>query len=153
MKRRIYLFSFICFIIDFISKCLVLNIKYDIVVIPNFFSISLVRNTGAAFSSFEGYTYLLVFISILVLFYLFRYSVNKVSSNLEIVSYSLLIGGIFGNMFDRIIYGSVVDFLSFNIFEYSFPIFNFADIFICFGVLLIIIDMIRGGRNEISCGK
>lgn len=153
MKRKIYLFSFICFIIDFISKCLVLNIKYDIVVITNFFSISLVRNTGAAFSSFEGYTYVLVFISILVLFYLFRYSVNRVSSNLEIVSYSLLIGGIFGNMFDRIIYGSVVDFLSFNIFGYSFPIFNFADIFICFGVLLIIIDMIRGGCNEISCGK
>lgn len=153
MKRKIYLFSFICFIIDFISKCLVFNIKYDIVVIPNFFSICLVRNTGAAFSSFEGYTYVLVFISILVLFYLFRYSVNRVSSNLEIVSYSLLIGGIFGNMFDRIIYGSVVDFLSFNIFGYSFPIFNFADIFICFGVLLIIIDMIRGGCNEISCGK
>ena len=49
-------------------------------------------------------------------------------------------GGIFGNLMDRIIYHSVIDYLSFNIFNHNFPIFNLADICITVGVVLLIIN-------------
>ncbi len=148
MKKRIYLVSFICFVIDLVSKLFVLNNDKVITVIPNFFNIVLVKNTGAAFSSFEGFTYVFVLMAVLVLVYLFKYVFSNTLSFLEELSYSLLIGGIVGNLFDRIVYHGVIDFLSFNIFGYGFPVFNMADVFICVGVLLMIINMIRGNGNE-----
>ncbi len=148
MKKRIYLVSFICFVIDLVSKLFVLNNDKVITVIPNFFNIVLVKNTGAAFSSFEGFTYIFVLMAVLVLVYLFKYVFSNTLSFLEELSYSLLIGGIVGNLFDRIVYHGVIDFLSFNIFGYDFPVFNMADVFICVGVLLMIINMIRGNGNE-----
>ena len=148
MKKRIYLVSFICFVIDLVSKLFVLNNDKVITVIPNFFNIVLVKNTGAAFSSFEGFTYVFVLMAVLVLVYLFKYVFSNTLSFLEELSYSLLIGGIVGNLFDRIVYHGVIDFLSFNIFGYDFPVFNMADVFICVGVLLMVINMIRGNENE-----
>ena len=50
-------------------------------------------------------------------------------------------GGIIGNLFDRVLYKSVIDYLSFNIFNYSFPVFNLADIGITVGAILLIIDL------------
>lgn len=148
MKKRIYLVSFICFVIDLVSKLFVLNNDKVITVIPNFFNIVLVKNTGAAFSSFEGFTYIFVLMAVLVLVYLFKYVFSNTLSFLEELSYSLLIGGIVGNLFDRIVYHGVIDFLSFSMFGYDFPVFNMADVFICVGVLLMIINMIRGNGNE-----
>ena len=69
---------------------------------------------------------------------------------MDISIYSLLIGGILGNLFDRIIYGYVVDYLDFYFFNYNFPIFNIADICIVCSVVLIIIDTLRGGKGEIK---
>ena len=63
---------------------------------------------------------------------------------------SLLIGGIVGNLFDRIFYKEVIDFLSFNIFGYMFPVFNLADTFICIGIFIIIIKLLKGEKNENS---
>ena len=59
----------------------------------------------------------------------------------------MLIGGIFGNLIDRLFYGYVIDFLSFDIFGYKFPVFNIADIFICLGVFIIFICSL-GGKHE-----
>lgn len=64
-------------------------------------------------------------------------------STLEKISYIFLTGGIIGNLIDRIIYGYVVDYLRFIIFDYNFPIFNLADICITIGVILLIINMLR----------
>lgn len=75
-----------------------------------------------------------------IIYYLMK---NKITSKLELVSFSLIIGGSLGNLFDRIIRGYVVDFLDFRIFSYNFPIFNLADTFIVIGVLLLIINMAR----------
>ena len=55
----------------------------------------------------------------------------------------MLIGGILGNLIDRIFRGYVVDFLDFKIFGYDYPVFNFADIFITISIIFIIIDIIR----------
>ena len=65
----------------------------------------------------------------------------------EFINYSILIGGIFGNLFDRIKYGKVIDYLDFNIFGYNFPIFNFADICIVISVILLLIYNIKEGKN------
>ena len=87
----------------------------------------------------------LVLISIfaLILVYYFMLK-NKSLNKMDISIYSLLIGGILGNLFDRVIYGYVVDYLDFCIFGYNFPIFNLADVCIVISVGLIIIDSIWG---------
>ena len=74
-------------------------------------------------------------------------------SNLSIISYSLIIGGIIGNLIDRIFLNHVIDFLSFNIFGYYFPIFNIADICIVCGILLLLIDGWLGDENGIRSNK
>ena len=58
----------------------------------------------------------------------------------EFISYSVLIGGIIGNLWDRLKYGKVIDYLDFKIFGYNFPVFNFADICIVISVILLLID-------------
>ena len=63
-------------------------------------------------------------------------------TNLSIISLGLMTGGIIGNLFDRILYKSVIDYLSFNFFGYSFPVFNLADIGITVGAALLILDLI-----------
>ena len=55
----------------------------------------------------------------------------------------MLIGGITGNLLDRIVYGYVIDYLSFKIFNYNFPVFNLADVFIVVSILLILIKGIK----------
>ena len=52
-------------------------------------------------------------------------------------------GGLVGNLVDRLLYGYVIDFLSFNIFGYSFPVFNIADIGIVIGVIILIVSSFR----------
>ena len=64
--------------------------------------------------------------------------------------YGIIIGGILGNVVDRIVYGYVIDFLDFKIFVYDYPIFNFADTFIVIGIILMIIISIR---KECLCKK
>ena len=75
---------------------------------------------------------------------------NKKFDWFNIIFYSLLIGGILGNLFDRIIYGYVIDYLDFYIFGYNFPIFNVADICIVISVIMIIIDTLWRGNGEIG---
>lgn len=151
MKRKIFFISAIFFLIDLLTKVFVKSFNhYPITIIDGFFDIDMVMNDGAAFSSFRGYQFILIIIAIFVLFYIVKSIIPDVKTRLGLVSVSLLIGGIVGNLFDRIFYGKVVDFLSFNIFGYMFPVFNFADVFICCGIVLYLIDYLRGEKHEIS---
>lgn len=151
--KRIMLFSMIIFIIDQVVKLIVgfsLELNTSITVFNNFFYISNVHNYGAAFSILYGNRVFLVIVSIitLVLVYYFLLK-NKKFSWFNIIFYSLLIGGILGNLFDRIIYGYVVDYLDFYIFGYNFPIFNVADMCIVVAVILAMIDIIRSENDEV----
>lgn len=151
MKRKIFFISVIFFLIDLLTKVFVKSFdNYPITIIDGFFDIDMVMNDGAAFSSFRGYQFILIIIAIFVLFYIVKSIIPDVKTRLGLVSVSLLIGGIVGNLFDRIFYGKVVDFLSFNIFGYMFPVFNFADVFICCGIVLYLIDYLRGEKHGIS---
>ena len=83
---------------------------------------------------------LFIVIGIIAIYLIWRFFIkDKQLNNYYIVIYSMLIAGIIGNMIDRILYGYVIDYLSFNIFGYSFPIFNLADTFIVVSIIMLII--------------
>ena len=135
--------TLVFFIIDIVSKLVISNlilVNDSILIIKNFFYITYVRNTGAAWSIFSGETLGLIIVSLIIIFFIIYYiSKNKPSSKIEKIGYAMILGGSFGNLLDRIIYGYVIDFLDFNIFGYDYPIFNLADSFIFIGVVLIVI--------------
>ena len=149
--KKVVIFSLILFIIDQLTKLVVgfcIDLNTSISVIKGFFNLSNVHNYGAAFSILYGNRIFLILISIFALVFVYYFMVkNKELSKMDITIYSLLIGGILGNMFDRIVYGYVVDFFDFNIFGYAFPVFNVADICIVCSVFLILCDCLRGYNN------
>ena len=150
MKRKVYLLSILFFILDLISKLVIVNnmtLYKSINLIPNFFNLTYVKNTGAAFSILRGRQIFLIILAISILLAIIIFLKKENLNNLKIIYYSLLIGGIIGNLFDRIIYNSVIDFLDFKILGYDAPIFNLADTFIFIGVMLIIYESIKGGLN------
>lgn len=146
--KKIYIFSIIFLLIDqiikfYLNSTMILN--QSIILIKNFLNITYVYNTGAAFSLLSGNTWLLILIGIFAVigfsFYIVKLEHLK---DFDIFTYSLLLGGIFGNLFDRIMHGYVIDYISLNIFGYHFPIFNFADMCIVIGTILIFMDTIKG---------
>lgn len=151
-KQKIYSIASIVIMVDLILKFIVSSklVENDIIkVIPNFFSIYYLKNTGAAFSILQDSTPFLVILSALILLVLNNYidkekDLNKISE----ISLGMVIGGIFGNMIDRIINHSVTDFISFRIFNYNFPVFNIADIGITVGVFLLLISILKDCRKE-----
>lgn len=149
--KKICLFSILVIIIDQIIKLIVtMNLKFteSINIINNFFRITYLQNTGAAFSILSGNTIFLIIITIisLILIYFFLIK-NKKIGKIEQICYSLLIGGIIGNLIDRIRLGYVIDYLDFNIINYNYPVFNFADITIVIGIIFLIILNIRTDNN------
>ena len=134
-------------LVDFFSKYIVsklMTVNETINLIDNFFRITYVKNTGAAFSIFSNNTILVIIISIVVIgFLLFYIYKNKGNNKLENVSYAFILGGAIGNLIDRLVYGYVIDFLDFEILSYNAPIFNLADTFIVIGVILFLINTLR----------
>lgn len=125
--------------IDRVSKLFILGkmqLGESLTVINNFFHITYWENKGAAWGIFQnGRWYLITLTSIitLVLIFLLIKSKNKVFS----IALSLIIGGALGNLYDRVIRGSVTDFLDFKIFGYDFPIFNVADMSVVIGTFIL----------------
>jgi signal peptidase II len=108
--------------------------------IENILHMTLVHNTGIAFGLFKGQGLIFIIISsIAVLFFVFNifYSQYKKEalSFWYLLSFSLIIGGAAGNLFDRIVYGYVIDFIDFRIW----PVFNVADSAITIGAIIIAI--------------
>ena len=107
--------------------------------------LTFVKNTGAAFSLFENNTLLLILIGVVATVGIIIYIYKLIDmDDIDIFSYSLLLGGILGNLLDRIMHGYVIDYISLNIFGYHFPIFNFADMCIVISVILIFISAFKG---------
>ena len=146
--KNIYLFGIVFVIVDQILKIILSNkmiVNQNFIIIKNFFSIRFAHNTGAAFSILSDSRVLLAFIGIAALIGLIFYIRSlEIIDDIDAFSYALLIGGITGNLIDRIIYGYVIDYLSFNFGDYYFPIFNFADICIVGSVILIFASALKG---------
>lgn len=121
----------------------------SISIIKNILNITYVTNTGAAFSILSSNTYFLIMISLIVLTVLVLYLIKVKIDNNEKIIYGFLIGGIIGNLIDRIFNQAVIDYIDVNIFGYPFPVFNFADMVIVISILLIIIYK-KDDKNEIQ---
>lgn len=127
---------------DQLSKWLVeqhLPAGHGIPVIPGFFTLVHLHNTGAAWSLFTGRMAWLALISLVVLagmLWYFRQLSGGFSE--RVWALGLIYGGIAGNLVDRVCRSGVVDFLAFNLFGYPWPAFNVADSAICVGVAIYI---------------
>ena len=152
--KKLFGIAFITVLLDQLIKnglLFFMNYGQSVTIIKNFFNITLIGNTGAAFSILSSNTILLIIISVVVLNVLYFFFIKgKTLTDFEQVSYGLLIGGILGNLIDRILRMQVVDYLDFNIFGYNFPVFNLADIVIVISMILIVIQIIKGDKNEVS---
>ena len=138
-KEYIYSIGVILFIIDQLIKMIIrktMAIGQEITIIPSFFSIHYVENTGAAFSILRNKSYLFVILATLFLLGINHYIEKNNIEREEKIPLGLIIGGILGNMIDRIAFHSVTDYLSFTFFSYSFAIFNIADMAIVIGIFL-----------------
>jgi signal peptidase II len=137
----------------FIRRHIELNFG-NITVIPNFFSITHVENTGAAFSLFAEWPRtvrvpLLVgfsSVAMLVVCYLLWKSATKFTSTG--LALALILGGAIGNLYDRILFGRVTDFLHFYVGPHMWPDFNLADSAIVCGATLLFIDLVFGSKFE-----
>ena len=140
-------FSFIAIIVDQLAKIIIsskVTLGSSFPIVKGFWYITNVHNTGAAFSILEGSKLLFIAIGIIAVVLIALYYKNiEDKIEYDVVVHSLLIGGIIGNMLDRIIHGYVIDFLSFNIFGYNFPVFNLADSFIVIAIILLIARVIK----------
>lgn len=140
----ILILSLIFLIVDQISKILVVKFLdlNSVTVIKNFFYLTYTNNTGAAFSILTDKRIFLVLVGIIIIILLIYYlKKHQIKNTINKIAFALVIGGSLGNLIDRIIRGSVVDFIDIKIFSYNFPIFNLADTFITIGVLLLLINI------------
>ena len=113
------------------------SLHESIPVIPGFFHLTYIRNTGAAWGMFSGQNLtlsLLAFAMLLVLVF-FRRKIMP-PGRLHRIALGLLCGGIVGNLFDRLRLDYVVDFLDFFVRDWHWPAFNIADSAICIGVAI-----------------
>jgi signal peptidase II len=133
-KKKTVLFMILgcaLFILDRITKLVFIGGKNDHDF--GFFAFTFAQNTGASFSILKDMNLLLIVISLLVFGLLLYYR-----KEIPKISFALILAGLFGNLFDRILYGFVVDFANFKFF----PIFNVADSCISIGIVVWIILLI-----------
>jgi len=147
-SKKIIIIIILVTILDQLTKLLIrtnLNLLDTITIINNFLYITYTKNTGGAWSILENnqlFLILISFIFIIIIIINLKEEHEKLT-NLSLFSYSLILGGIIGNLIDRIFLKGVIDFLSFKIVNYYFPIFNIADIAIVIGVILLGIEIVR----------
>ncbi len=147
----ISLLSVFIIFLDQIIKIIVehqLFLRQSIEFISGFFSVTYVQNYGAAFSVLTGNRIFLIVIALVALLMIYQCFINgKLLNKIEQITYGLLVGGIIGNLLDRMFRGYVVDYLDFQIFHYDFPVFNLADISIIVSALLILWMMVKGEKR------
>ena len=129
-----------------------LNNSFEDMQLLPFLNIVFVRNTGVSFGMFSEWgilgRYFFSIFSIVVgsfLILLAIFSDTKVFR----ISLGLISSGALGNAIDRVYFGGVIDFIDFFIYNFHWPAFNFADIFITLGVILLLFDNIFNKKNEI----
>ncbi len=147
MRKYHFLIALAVVLLDRLSKWLVatnITLHDSIVVLPGFFRLTHVQNTGAAFGLFAESSSEWK-IAILVLFSLLALVVvsallwkNSHAMSTTGVGLALILGGALGNLWDRVLTGHVVDFFDFYLGTYHWPAFNVADSAIVIGALLLV---------------
>ena len=147
------------FFLDRVSKLYILNIfeKENVVdiYVNNFLNIILVWNSGIGFGllSFDSsiiynfVTILIVLINIVILYLALQ------SNNLKGYLFVIILGGSLGNLFDRIYYSAVPDFIDLNYNNFHWFVFNVADIFITVGIMCLILVELFFNKHELNDQK
>lgn len=124
------------------DRMMILQQSYEI--IDGFFYFTYVHNTGAAWSILQGgnmwFLYIVSIIAFIAIAYFFIHT--KPHELLTRFGLVLFACGALGNFIDRVFLGYVRDFIHFYVFNYDFPIFNIADVAICIGVGLIVLEIL-----------
>ena len=136
----------------FTSKIMISNNFTDLNIFP-FLNLVFVRNTGISFGLFsDGGVFNRYFFSVFsvlvgtVIFFISLLSENKlVKAALILIS-----AGAFGNAIDRIYFGGVIDFIDIFLYTYHWPAFNFADIFITIGVIILLFENLFYDKKNIN---
>jgi len=148
--------AFLIFIIDRISKIYVINLNdknYDTEILSSkYLNIELIWNKGIAFGLFsfsQSNLYNLITLIIVIIILVILVLIKK-SDGIERLSLSMVFGGALGNLYDRMMFKAVPDFIDFHIADLHWFIFNVADIFITLGVImLILIELFKNKKyNE-----
>ena len=156
LKKIIIYFSILVtiFFLDRVSKLYILNIfeKENVVdiYVNNFLNIILIWNSGIGFGllSFDSsviynfVTMLIVLINIVILYLALK------SNNLKGYLFIIILGGSLGNLFDRIYYSAVPDFIDLNYNNFHWFVFNVADIFITVGIVCLILVELFFNKHE-----
>lgn len=139
-------------VVDQLTKIIVdrsMPLYHSIPIVDGFFSLTYVRNTGAAFGIFAGSAEIfrrpfLIAVSLVAIGFIFT-MLKRLPDNEKGLSTALafIVGGAIGNLIDRLIYGEVIDFLDCFWGSYHWPAFNIADSFITIGVGLTIYCLYR----------
>ena len=148
LLRNNFLYYFflvtLIFLIDRISKVLIIKKSIELgnseIFSSKFINFDLIWNKGIAFglfSSDSGFVYLMISVLIILIIIFLIYLVTK-SEGFEKLSFILILGGAIGNLFDRIFYKAVPDFIDLHVNNFHWFIFNVADIFITVGILCLI---------------
>ena len=147
VKRNIFniLIVLTIFTIDRATKLIMIRAaetNYDLnILVTPFLNLNLIWNDGIAFGLFSFnekvyynlITFIIFAITLIIIFFMLR------SKGLEKIGFLMIIGGSMGNLFDRLYYSSVPDFIDFHYNNFHWFIFNVADIFISLGVIVLLI--------------
>ena len=147
LKKNIFNLFFVIFIftLDRLSKIIIIKLSAPLnelnISVTSFINFNLIWNEGIAFGllSFNDiFYYNLITLLIALITSIIIWLANK-SKGVEKLGFLMIVGGSLGNLFDRIFYSSVPDFIDISINNFHWFIFNVADIFITIGVILLII--------------
>ena len=132
------------FLVDRISKILVINLADEFgemnIPLTPFLNLNLIWNEGIAFGLFsfdQKNYYNFLTIIIIIITFIVLWMIIK-TEKLESLAFMMIFGGSLGNIFDRLFYSAVPDFIDFHIKNFHWFIFNVADIFITIGVFMLI---------------
>lgn len=145
-KSNIFDFLFILFIFlfDRITKILIIEISDNsekvLIEITSFLNFNLIWNDGIAFGlfSFSDKFFYNLLTALIILIVILIFFVMVKSEGREKIGFMMVLGGSLGNLFDRLFYSSVPDFIDLHYNNFNWFIFNVADIFITLGILLLI---------------
>ena len=148
IKKKLFISSFfilLIFLFDRVSKTYVIYLNDKLlgseIFSSKYLNIELIWNEGIAFGLFsfsQSNLYnLITLIIVMIIFFILTLIIK--SEGLERISLSMVFGGALGNLYDRIMYKAVPDFIDFHIRDLHWFIFNVADIFITLGVIMLIL--------------
>lgn len=136
--------AIVLFLLDQLSKYYIVKQIKEFTeheVIKSILYITHVKNTGAAWGIFAGQQFFFLIVTFVAVFVILYYVYQFQYNTFIVCALASIFAGTLGNFYDRIRYGEVTDFIHVYIFDYSFPVFNVADMCLTIGVLLLIVYM------------